>query len=64
MAGETTRRDRLGRVPVRIRTAARGEGSDLAYRGSPTAAFALASPIGIGETAYVLVFGREFEAYA
>jgi len=36
----------------------------LAYAGSPTVAFALASAIGIAGTAYFLVFGREFAAYA
>jgi MFS family permease len=39
-------------------------GTELAYGGSPTAAFALASLIGVVGTAYFLVFGKEFEAYA
>ncbi|WP_331234455.1 MFS transporter [Natronorarus salvus] len=39
-------------------------GTDLALAGSPTLAFALASLIGIVGTAYFVVFGREFEAYA
>jgi MFS family permease len=39
-------------------------GTDLALAGSPTLAFALASLIGVVGTAYFVVFGEEFEAYA
>lgn len=39
-------------------------GTDLAYGGSPTVAFALASLVGVAGTAYFLAFGREFEPYA
>lgn len=39
-------------------------GTDLAYGGSPTVAFTLASVIGLVGTVYFLVYGKEFEAYA
>ena len=37
--------------------------TDLAYAGSPTLAFAIATVIGLIGTVYFFLFGREFEAY-
>ncbi|PSQ38467.1 MFS transporter [Halobacteriales archaeon SW_10_66_29] len=37
--------------------------TDLAYAGSPTLAFAIATVIGLIGTVYFSLFGREFEAY-
>jgi MFS family permease len=39
-------------------------GTDLAFAGSPELAFSIATAVGLVGTAYFVLFGREFEAYA